>query len=1377
MKKLNKVVMGLAAFALAVGGAYAASGLTSLIRAAADNENTVSATWHLGEKVFSDVAADISDPTVFSSSNLSFEGGITSNRVRTAKPASGEIQFTTWNTSVSATPVESDFVKFTINTEVPFIPTSLKLNAAAIKTGNACLDIVVQIGDASYTIAEKAIPARTNESDTDDADIDYSLSYDINDIPAIKGELALKFYLYGDAGKAREIGLSEVCISGNYTAGSGNIVEEDTYYFHIPGMLGTVPDTQDEENYIWEGNMGVEGNDGDKNFCNAFEGSTLTFKNVHVHQAGTYKAVVPLDWATGNGAMLKIEVMDAETNVVEASCNTVAPTNSYKWQPFDFPLDGTISEGVKNIKFSFTPGEGRDWAFNFKTPEFVCIDGGATTEPEDPSEVPEGWMTIPGVIDIDHPCWTYNGLRIEGDGANIGYAQNGCSATGEVFVLEAGVYSMNINFNWFQNTGEFQIEIIDKATNKKEVDTYYPIPGIHVADILLEGFLTPGKKTIKYTFHSQASGYIANYIDHTITKVGDTFACLKDISIEGIDPIEYEGYDYTFNIPMEYCEPTLKVKAEFLGASLKATLGDQLLPVSEDGTIEIPTPALGESSELILNLIVDEGTASSKTEYKVRLYHIGGIVLTRLTFDGLEADEDYIKTFNTEKNGVIVEGYVFTSLPDVIATFVDGSSVKATGEMTADHTATYSFVGKAGSLEQEFSFNISDIFIYEPSENDMKDVLKYDSGYNCSDGIWNNGQYSINANDGWTGTQFKMKNNVPIVLTPPSDMKVKQFVMAALYDNYTPGRVASITSEGATLRVPSARNFQTGVDNDHALCLVVNVENHVPGTPFVITFEGGGQPVAWFEFVYEIVVPNTAPELVKTSATNVEDRNHAVVTFQFNRAMTETTITVNGTEVKAEGGSSSLNFPIWDLPYNTDVAVTIPAGAATDTYGNATDKDITHILKVGSPAVATPIAAERFMVVSNVEELRAAVAAIKNTNSKRDDLQSIIFLKNGDYDLGGTALEISKVYNVAMIGESQNGVLIHGVQTGISYPVVSTRSSANIFMENLTIRNDLDFGKAERVGVGVAHYGGELDIFKNVTLQSIQDTEVSGDRGYWYNVTIHGNVDYICGGGDHFFDHCTLMHEIGGGYIVAPATSPANKYGYVFQHCTIDGVGPYDLGRPWQNEPRAFYLNTIMKALPSAGGWGRMSDVPTYFFEYNSMDADGNPLDLSTRVNSPSSTNSYSPILPEEYADHFTVRNVLGGLNSWDAAAMVAECEAPDAKLDDKGNIVWDDVEGAAGYIVYYDGKFAGYTPATSFTTDASDNLQLYSIASINPNGCLGKVAKSISAGLDNMAAESSHAEYYNLQGVRVNDASKGVVIKVTRNADGTAKHEKIVNK
>ena len=90
------------------------------------------------------------------------------------------------------------------------------------------------------------------------------------------------------------------------------------------------------------------------------------------------------------------------------------------------------------------------------------------------------------------------------------------------------------------------------------------------------------------------------------------------------------------------------------------------------------------------------------------------------------------------------------------------------------------------------------------------------------------------------------------------------------------------------------------------------------------------------------------------------------------------------------------------------------------------------------------------------------------------------------------------------------------------------------------------------------------------------------------------------------------------------ATSANNKYGYVFESNTISGYGPYVLGRPWQNEPRAYFLNTVMIAEASAEGWGSMGTLPTHFYEYNSMDKDGNPIDLSTRKNSPTSTNSYT---------------------------------------------------------------------------------------------------------------------------------------------------------
>ncbi len=203
-----------------------------------------------------------------------------------------------------------------------------------------------------------------------------------------------------------------------------------------------------------------------------------------------------------------------------------------------------------------------------------------------------------------------------------------------------------------------------------------------------------------------------------------------------------------------------------------------------------------------------------------------------------------------------------------------------------------------------------------------------------------------------------------------------------------------------------------------------------------------------------------------------------------------------------------------------------------------------------------------------------------------------------------------------------------------------------------------------------------------------------------------------------------------------------------------------------------------MKALPSDGGWGGMSDLTTHFFEHNSMDANGNALDLSKRTNSPSSVNSYSPILPAEYADHFTPRNVLGGIDSWDAEACVEECAAPAPATDEKGDIVWNKVDGASGYLVFYNGNFVAYTPELSYAPADNQDPKLFTLAAINPNGCRGKmsVAPQTTA-VDSFNVEEAAVEYFNLQGVRISGDVKGAVIKVTRTADGKIKSEKIFNK
>ena len=78
---------------------------------------------------------------------------------------------------------------------------------------------------------------------------------------------------------------------------------------------------------------------------------------------------------------------------------------------------------------------------------------------------------------------------------------------------------------------------------------------------------------------------------------------------------------------------------------------------------------------------------------------------------------------------------------------------------------------------------------------------------------------------------------------------------------------------------------------------------------------------------------------------------------------------------------------------------------------------------------------------------------------------------------------------------------------------------------------------------------------KNVRMLSFQDTYYSNNnrmRSYMEECQIHGTVDFICGGGDVYFNRTTIyLEDRSGNVITAPAGD--TNWGYVFNDCIIDG--------------------------------------------------------------------------------------------------------------------------------------------------------------------------------------------------------------------------------
>jgi len=982
-------------------------------------------------------------------------------------------------------------------------------------------------------------------------------------------------------------------------------------------------------------------------------------------------------------------------------------------------------------------------------------------------------QTIPGTVSLGEG--TYSGAKTENNNDNVGYIKNGCYATYGLNCTEAGVYDMVFAVSRI-NGGTMTLTITDKATNKVEATTIWEIPMADNRDYIdrtvrIADRIETGEKTLKLLFNSDQSSWVCNYKAMTFTKYAENSASINSLKVNGTAAEKGGTWDWAANIPNIYSGTTVTLAPEAKNAVVTASAknGEDNANVdvtkNADGTFSLPVPAPGAETIVTFTIAADgAGVLPVKETYTLRLFRIGEDKVTELTVDGTPLSPEALETLNSTGKFDLT-GWIFTAYPTVKALMVDNTTPEVSHKETAT-SATYSFTGTGG---KQYSISIADGFhFYTPASTDLTTTLRYSDAGVTAEG-WSNGSYSISTvNSGWGGTQFKYKTGVDYTLTIPSDVVVKQFIFGQLGDNYEQGSVGKVSSEGATVYLPTSTVFYPGDKTRYDL--KVNLEGHKAGTPIVFSFAKGSQPVAWIDLVYEKQALTTTPVLLGSEQTPTEKANHAIVTLTFDREMTDTEATVAGQTVRAEGGTTRLRFAVWDLAYGSKNSLTIAAGAAKDNYGNSNTQAISIPINVGPEPAVEAIPEERIHVVSDVAEWKAALAAVNAANAKAGSPRSVIFVRNGSYDFGAEE-QTFRCHNVSVIGESRTGVILHGNRSGISNPVISTRYASGTYFQDLTMRSDLDFGTGKRNGVGVALYGGAKDILVNVTLQSYQDTYVTGSLGYYENCDIHGVVDYICGGGSHYFYRCNLINEMGG-TITAPSTDASLKFGYVFESCTIKGVANCNLGRPWQNNPAAAFLNTVMEAPASAKGWESMGTLPTRFYEFNSVDKDGKAIDLSARKNSPTSTNKYDPVLTAEEAAAYTLHNVVGLTDSWLPTEGIAPCEAPANVKTADGVLSWDKVAGATYYVVFADGKFLAAVSGNKLdlSTVSAAAETTCSVRAANAMGGLGRSAGGPESSITGIEAGSDEGEteYFNLQGIRVANPSNGIFIR--RQGGKTAK-------
>jgi len=510
-----------------------------------------------------------------------------------------------------------------------------------------------------------------------------------------------------------------------------------------------------------------------------------------------------------------------------------------------------------------------------------------------------------------------------------------------------------------------------------------------------------------------------------------------------------------------------------------------------------------------------------------------------------------------------------------------------------------------------------------------------------------------------------------------------------------------------------------------------------------------------FIFADKAPVPDsTPPTLMSTvpaeNATNASANGSIVLTFD-EKLMTGTgNCTLGSTVMTPSFGSKTVTFAYTKLSYNTAYVFTVPAGALTDLAGNPC-KAITIHFKTMNRPVPTPKVFDAVVAkdgTGNYTTLQAAIDAAP-TGAVTPYL---IFVKNGTYT-EHVDMPAAKPF-IHLIGQYRDSVVITdsrlcGSTGDASIPVYSVDPGAtvvvkgsNCYFENITFENSYGHYKQAGPQALAVYTNNDKMVFKNCWMRSYQDTYLTGSkinyRGYLANCRIDGAVDFIYGMGDFFFDKCTITcTRPTGGYIVAPNHAVGTLWGYVFSNCTLDGpvgvnITTY-LGRPWHDAPKTSFFNTISKIGIYPQGWYyKMGAIPAIFADYNTMDADGRPVDLSNRItqyeydvtNGNGSVTTVKGTAKNSFtateAAQYTYENVVSGSDAWDPKSQIEPTDAPaNVKVSNSGALNWDVNTYAICYVVLKNNKVIGFTTSNYYTDVMFSVDATYKVIAVAESGSL----------------------------------------------------------
>jgi pectin methylesterase-like acyl-CoA thioesterase len=238
-----------------------------------------------------------------------------------------------------------------------------------------------------------------------------------------------------------------------------------------------------------------------------------------------------------------------------------------------------------------------------------------------------------------------------------------------------------------------------------------------------------------------------------------------------------------------------------------------------------------------------------------------------------------------------------------------------------------------------------------------------------------------------------------------------------------------------------------------------------------------------------------------------------------------------------------------------------------------------------------------------------------------------IFIRNGIYR---EMVYFAQKNAISFIGEDRKKTILEYANNAKfnSAPgtyrrmVFQADHADDIKISNLTIRNTTPQGGTQAEAIILNGTPGSRAIISDVDLYSYQDTLQINGQAYVSNCYIEGDVDFMWGKGPCFFESCECKALRSKAYF-SQIRNPATNHGYVYHHCIFDGADGFTGNVLSRIDPARFpssevvLIDCTMTNAVGDVGWQLDSKADAsnvHFWEFNSHDADGKPVDVSKRL-------------------------------------------------------------------------------------------------------------------------------------------------------------------